>query len=179
MEISINDLVVPGAFKTLKCVSSGDMNGVTSTTVQIPKVDPNNSFVLLISQGLSSSASPFDPGQHLGRVDLATDGLSLTFTRGVSGSDAFILFALVVELWPGCVRSIQHVTGTAASPTASVLPVDPDKTLVIPRGAVSTTDSITNANFATYGATLTSETVVTFTAGVNTVTVYATVVEMN
>lgn len=109
--------------RRVKAVHRGTIvltNGVASLQAGIPKVDLAHSLLFLLGVSAAGNIGPFNTAMV--RIDFtAATSLAAVRANGAE-SDALTVGFLVIEYWPGVLRSVQRgtITGTATATIASV-----------------------------------------------------------
>lgn len=141
-----------------------DLTGATTATATINAVDTGNSFVVFLG---STSAVAGAVNRDIGRLAL-TNSTTVTATQDVGHNANPLMSGMVIECWPGLLKSVQQGTVTlaaAASGTATIAAVTVAKTLLLYEGFSGPIGDLTPHAQATVFAQLTNTTTVTLTAG--------------
>lgn len=150
----------------IKSIQSFTINltGVTTGTATITAVDTSNSFVIFLG---STSAVATAVNRDVGRLAL-TNSTTVTGTQDVGHNADPTISGMVIECWPGLLKSVQQGTVTlaaAASGTATIAAVTVAKTLLLYEGFSGPIGDLTPHAQATAFVQLTNTTTVTWTAG--------------
>jgi hypothetical protein len=156
-------------------------NGASSGTATITAVDINNSYVAHLGDGMNNSTGAYPANQNSYLV--LTNATTVTATRSGTTS-ARITCYMVVEYYPGTIKSIQNTSAPNDSTSVTIQAVNPTKTILIYRGclrAITSTDGNFRSRFELILASATTVTSGTYTivgdAESGTSTLYFTVVE--
>ena len=162
----------------IKSVQSFSIDTSAVLTATITAVDIGNSYVQWTG---STSTVAGTVNRALGRVVL-TNSTTVTATTG--GVDAtIVIFGVVVEYWPGLIKSLQSDTitiGGGLTTTKAITAVTLLKAIIILNGYSSDVGDAAQHGQSTYSVSLTNATTVTATVGVivaSTIVVGFTVVE--
>lgn len=158
----------PGFVKNIQ-TGTIDLNGVNSNTATITSVDTKNSLLFCpggpSGAGASNSTSPTIYNCTL----RLTNATTVTASHAANDANALLVPFLVVEFYPGVIKSVQIGTadpngGTSA--TSTITTVNTGKSVVLSLGATSAAGG---AGIATnsWRFTLTNATTVTVNIGQN------------
>jgi len=144
-----------------------DLTGATTATATIAAVSTANSFVIYLG---STSALATAVNRDIGRLAL-TNSTTVTGTQDVGHGADPLISGMVVECWPGLIKSVQQGTVTLAagiSGTATITAVVVAKTLLLYQGFSGPIGDLSPHAQATAIVQLTNATTVTLTAGAAT-----------
>jgi hypothetical protein len=148
----------------VKSVQKFSIDTSATTTATITAVDTGNSYVQWTG---STSTVAGTVNRETGRVVLTN---STTVTATESTDATIVIHGIVVEYWPGLIKTLQVGTVTltgAATATATITTVNTAKAILIPEGYSGNIGDAAQHGQSFYSLDLTNATTVTMTAGVN------------
>jgi len=138
------------------------LNNQTSNTATITSVDPNNALILFL--GSTYAATTAESNIDFARITL-TNATTVTANQNTAIANNTIVSFLVVEFYPGILKSVQRGTMSVTT-TSTITAVDTTKAVLFYLGQ-STSGSPFDA-LQLSRITLTNATTITGTGGVGT-----------
>ena len=153
-QLSIGNLVL-GNKPVIKSTQYGSIflgKAILTNTATINSVDVNNSIILYL--GNSSSYSNVQVEVYLNYITL-TNATTVTCTRGGTGTFGYDAsgYFVVIEFYPGIIKSIQSGTGSSVINT-----VNKNKSIIFPRGCYSESSGSENLALMLNYVTITDNT---------------------
>lgn len=150
----------------VKSVQQGSINlaNVTSNTATIVAVNPAHSILYYLGRSPGDTGNA-EPRYHNARV-VFTNGTTITAVRGDSDGTGVLVRFMVVEYWPGVIKSIQRGSRTGNG-TVTIAAVNLKRAHIVPLG-ISSVDNTTLSLEMTME--LTDATTVTTFSGANQAT---------